>query len=270
MATCDYCGNKSGLFEGGFHNDCRVEYVEKGMQLIAEGIALKWTKYPAVFFDELSEKEMKELDSDFSSKQRTESWLWLGSETRMYVEEIEQNISMRNQLGLGSLVGGTSGKIEKTTKINKWTCERFAFTDTAIYALASERGRPVPLRWSFSSIAQIYAADSEKTSEHYVIKIISNESIPGQPEQFTLGATPWIGYPIVSSLKNGAESDPFLKTLQRLATSAKDNASLPETGEPATQADSLGDELSKLAKLHDQELLSDEEFQAAKNKLLGL
>ena len=186
----------------------------------------------------------------------------------MYVEEIEQNISMRNQLGLGSLVGGTSGKIEKTTNINKWTCKRFAFTDTAIYALASERGKPIPLRWSFSSIAQIYADDSD-WGEPHKIKIISNESIPGQPEQFSVG-TPWVEYRSSTSPEAGAETDPFLKTLQRLATSAKDNASLPETREPATQADSLGDELSKLAKLHDQELLSDEEFQAAKNKLLGL
>ena len=68
MGTCDYCGNKTGIFETPFHRDCKDEHVEKGMQLIAEGIALKCTKYTPVILDELSEKDMINKSREINSK----------------------------------------------------------------------------------------------------------------------------------------------------------------------------------------------------------
>ncbi|HEY6497423.1 MAG TPA: SHOCT domain-containing protein [Trebonia sp.] len=60
-----------------------------------------------------------------------------------------------------------------------------------------------------------------------------------------------------------AGQDQRISNLEQQAT-----ATQPEAGAPAA-APSMGDQLNQLADLHNQGVLSDDEFAAAKSKLLG-
>lgn len=266
---CKYCQQRAGWVSDA-HEECKVEHYKTISELMLEGNAHKPEEKSGksnLKFSELSQGDLELLDSTFL-KHGGESWIWMQQEADLHLAEVQTKIKLRPELGLGSLVGKETGKVEEKEKFKKQKKGMFAISNRALHGVSNSG----PIRWPLEAIGQISAFKNTILGSGWAeIDLNLSDSVFEVRMSETMGDLPTHFLIVTSQDEQFRDSQVLLiKNLIQLSEDhrpSQDSDSSP-THTLTSSGKSVVEKLQDLAQLKEQGILTDEEFTAAKQRLL--
>jgi hypothetical protein len=272
MATCKYCQQSAGWISE-VHEECKVEYYKTMSELMLEGKAHKAEekgKKSNIKGNELSQGDLELLDSTFL-KRGAESWIWMQQDVELHLAEVQTNITLKPELGFGSLFGKESGKMVEKVKFNKQKKGMFAISNRALHGVSNSG----PTRWPLEAIGQISAFENKFSSimsnSKLQLDFGTSDAVFEMRMSASMGDLPTRFMVVTSEDQQFRDSQVLLiKNLIELSegySQSRDSDSSP-TPTPTSSGKSLAEQMQDLAQLKEQGILTDDEFTAAKQRLL--
>ena len=254
MGDCFYCKEDCG-WSRSVHKECKIDHYESGIKHLESGIGqtaavgVQGLGRENLLLTELMGTDLEVLESRFL-KPAGEKWLWMQLEVTVHLLKEELQIY-------------EEGEIHDTTHFERWEKCLLGISDEAVYI-----GVDRPMRWALSKMGQVSALNSG-------FRVDMAESVPNQSDSFLVVSTDkdfaaihtdWFKRLVTGALNPQAPAQAPTQAPPQ-APAPVQVTTPPQTSSPA-EGKSIVEELRELADLKTQGILTEEEFNKAKAKIL--